>query len=272
MKYASLLLVVLLAGCTAPVRKPDAAPAASASGAEAARAAPAPQGLTASRTAQGVLLSWSAGRDGRVAVWRGEESGEPKVLAVLPAGQSGFLDLSARRDKAYTYGVGDERAPQEKAVLPAQGARARIVPSLVTTCSGLVQGRAFPGNTQNYFTLGRDPHVQYFGYFIVKPYEPGERVVRLVWRDPAGQVFSEYTHSVTPRKAEMPGEPVGNMVITQAIGLKDSLPQNGQVRVPDQPGVYTVETQFDGETAAQTVFFIMQSGSAPSAPGGGAAR
>ena len=193
------------------------------------------------------------------------------MLLVLPAGQSGFLDLGAKRENSYTYGIGDERAIAERVTVPGAGPRGRILPSLVTTCSGLVQGRAFPGNTQNYFQLGRDAHVQYYAYFLVKPFDPSGREVKLVWRDPSGQVFSEYSHGVTPKKADFPDGEIGNVVITQAVGLKDALPQNGQTRVPDQPGLYTVEVFFDGEPAARTVFFLTQPAQSAQ-PGGGVAR
>jgi len=276
MKTAMSILVLVAAGCAAPAKHaasvtPSAAAETTQSAAPRADAPAAPQGLTAWRTSQGVFLSWSASRSGSVAVWRGEEGEEPRMFLNLPSGQAGFLDLGAKREKSYVYGIGSERVAAERVTVPGAGARGRILPSLVTTCSGLVQGRAFPGNTQNYFQIGKDVHVQYFGYFILKPYDPAEREVRLVWRDPDGKIFSEYSHGVTPRKADFPEGTLGHVVITQAIGLKEALPQNGQVRIPDKPGLYTVETFFDGEPAAQTVFFLVQPSQAGQ-PGGGTAR
>ena len=88
---------------------------------DAAREAHAgpPSGLTGWRAPQGIFLSWSAtGGDDRVGVWRGTGPGSLAMLAILPAGQAGFLDLGVTRTQEYAYALGDERRHGPPLVIP----------------------------------------------------------------------------------------------------------------------------------------------------------
>jgi len=222
-----------------------------------------PSGLTGWRTPQGIFLSWSAsgmGAGTRVGVWRGTEPGSLAMLAMLPAGQSGFLDLGSQKNQGYAYALGDDSKPGPAIVIPASG-KTSLFPSLVTTCSGLFKGQ-YPADARNYFRTDKDSHVQFFGWYIVRPLVSESRQVRIVWRDSMGEVFSELAQDVVPQRVDMQKrEPVGRIVVAQAIGLKEAFPQNGQLRVPSEPGLYSIEVTVDGVQVSLTIFFILPSSS-----------
>jgi hypothetical protein len=180
------------------------------------------------------------------------------MLAILPSGQAGFLDLSTQKAQSYVYALGDEQRHGPEIAMPAPRGSVRIVSGLVTTCSGLVPNRAFPADTLNYFYSSRHVHVQYYGYFLLIPFDPTPREAKLVWRGPDKQVFSEYSHSITPRQVDLPEGPVGQILLAQAIGLREALPQNGQQRVPTETGMYTVEAFVDGVPVALTIFYLKE--------------
>ncbi len=211
--------------------------------------------FTVKRTPSGIYLSWSASLTGLVGVWRGTEPGRLSLLTRLPAGQTGFMDLGTKSGLGYSYALGDRREHGAEVRLPAVKP-IRVLAGLVTTCSGLTKGSSFPANTQNYFVASRDPHVQYYGYFLLRPFDPAPRTARLVWRDSAGLIFSEYTGKITPKEVDLPEGKAGQLLLAQAVGLRHSLPQNGQKRVPVEPGIYTVEAFIDNVPVALTVFFI----------------
>lgn len=236
-------------------------------GAVLARDGPAPAGagpdgpgaLTARRTERGVHLVWSDSRGGLAGIWRGTEPGSLHLLAQIPGGHAGFLDLGAAKDQEYWYALGDAKRPGQ-AIRVGPREPARILAGLVTTCSGLTRGKTFPADTQNYFTASRDPHVQYFGYFILTPFDPEPRTARLVWRDPRGEVFSESEIQVTPKEVELPGGKAGQVLLAQPIGLRNVLSQNGQKRVPTEPGLHSIEAAVDGVTVGVSVFWIGREG------------
>jgi len=217
-----------------------------------------PVGLTAWRTGQGVHLSWSAELSGKTVIWKGTEPGKLSVLAILPGGQKGFIDLSAGKEFAYYYGLGDEKAPFADVSLPGPGKGVRILSGLVTTCSGLAPGGVFPANTQNYFSPARDTHVQFYGYYFLRPFDSKEREVRIVWKDPAGEVFCDYSHSVAPKKVDLPGEAVGQILAPLAVGLREVIGRNGQTRIPSASGLYTIETFVDDVSVSVSVFYIRE--------------
>jgi hypothetical protein len=225
-----------------------------------------PSGLTGWRTPQGIFLSWSAsgtGVRGQVGVWRGTEPGSLAMLAQLPSGQAGFLDLGAQKNQGYAYALGDDRKPGPPVLFPAPG-KTSLFPSLVTTCGGLFKGK-YPADARNYFQSAKDSHVQFFGMYLVRPFDSTSRQVKIVWRDPAGEVFSELEQGIVPQRVDMQkGEPAGRIVVAQAVGLRESLPQNGQQRVPVNPGLYSIEVSIDDVPASITIFFVLPSAS----PGG----
>lgn len=228
-------------------------------GATEAGATETPNPLTAARTERGVYLSWSKSLTGLLGVWRGTGPGSLRLLAQIPGGQAGFLDLSAARAREYWYALGDAKRPGRTISLPGR-TPVRVLAGLVTTCSGLTKGRVFPADTQNYFTATRNAHVQYFGYFFLTPFDASPRTARFVWRDPGGEVLSEYEHKITPREVDIPGGKAGQVLFSQAIGLQHALPQNGQKRVPTEPGLYSVEALLDGVSVGITVFWIGKEG------------
>jgi hypothetical protein len=190
-------------------------------------------------------------------VWRGTGPGSLAMLAILPAGQAGFLDLGVTRTQEYAYALGDERRHGPPLVIPGSSGKTELIPSLVTTCSGLFKGK-YPVDARNYFNLSKDGHVEFFGMYLVKPYDSNPRQVRIVWRDAEGEVFSELSQPIVPQKVDLQKrELVGRMVIAQAIGLKDALPQNGQKRTPTQAGLHSIEVFVDEAPVSRTVFFIM---------------
>lgn len=224
--------------------------------------AAAPQGLSAKRTAQGIYLTWSDSLTGVVGIWRGTAPGSLRLLAQVPAGQAGFLDLKAGREETYRYALGGTKE-HGAAIVVGGVAPVKVLAGLVTTCSGLTKGSPYPANTRNYFSPARDVHVQYYGYFLIRPFDGTPRSVRLVWRDPEGDVFSEYEGTVTPRRVDLAEGPAGGVLLAQAIGLKHSLPQNGQKRIPQGEGVCTVEALIDGVPAGLTVFHLGGGRAAP---------
>ena len=237
-----------------------------------ASAADAPTELTGWRTIQGVFLSWSRTPTSVFTIWKGTAPGVLQPVATLPPGQVGFWDTSAVRALAYWYAVGDAKSHGPELILPGSTAPVRLLAGLVTTCSGLTPGGTFPANTQNFFTASRDRHVQFFGYFLMRPFDPTVREARIVWRDPKGEVFSEYSHTITPKKVELPEGATGQILLAQAIGLQESVPQNGQLRVPTEPGVYTIEVFVDDVPASLTIFYMRQEASKPAAPQPGGAE
>jgi hypothetical protein len=231
-----------------------------------AAAADAPRSLTGWRGDRGIFLSWSE-TGGAFTLWRGTESGRLSALLTVPPGQSGFLDLAARRDTRYVYALGDARSHGDAVEFPAAPAGARILAGLVTTCSGLQKGGLFPADTQNWFFPSRNAHVQFYGYYLIRPFGDAPREAKLVWRDPAGAVLSEYTHPITPKRVDLPEGPAGQVLLAQAIGLREALPQNGQRRVPASAGLYTVEAFIDGVPVSVTVWYLRSE-----APAGGTGR
>lgn len=217
-----------------------------------------PVGLTAWRSAQGVHLSWSAQFAGKTVIWRGTEPGKLSVMAILPGGQKGFMDLSAEKGLPYTYGIGDEKAPFAEVALAGLGTGVRVLSGLVTTCSGLAPGGVFPANTQNYFSPARDSHVQFYGYYFLRPFDSAEREVRIVWKDPAGGVFCEYSHVVAPKKVDLAEGAVGQVLVPLAVGLREVIARNGQTGIPSAPGLYTIEVSIDGVPVSVTVFYIRE--------------
>ncbi len=217
-----------------------------------------PLELTAWRTPQGIFLSWSVTPAGEMRILRGTAPGRIETRATLPGGQSGFLDLAAMRTQEYWYVVetGDRRGAPLR--VPGAAAPVRVLTGLVTTCSGLAPGGTFPANTQNYFYRSRNAHVQFYGYYFLRPYDPSPREVKLVWRDPKGEVFSEYSHQLAPRPVQIKGETVGQMLAPQAIGLREVVAQNGQKRLPEEPGMYTVEAFIDDIPVSLTVFYLKE--------------
>jgi len=231
-----------------------------------------PVELTAWRTAQGVFLSWSGSPQGSYEIWKGTASGAVLRMATLPGNQRGFLDLSAVRGQEYFYALGTGGKAGPVLCVPGRAGQVRILPALVTTCSALRPGGNFPANLQNYFQRSRDKDVQFFGYFLMKPFDPTPREMKLVWRDPKGQVFSEYSHSITPRRLELPDGPAGQILAPQAIGLREVVAQNGQLRVPEEPGLYTIELLVDDVPVSLSVFYLLKEeparGDAPASPAG----
>jgi len=220
--------------------------------------ATAPEGLTGWRTPQGIFLTWSGTPAGSFAVWRGTMAGRLAVLATLQPGQAGFMDMGAPGTGAVIYALGTGATPGPGITIGSVAGPVRILSSLVTTCSGLAPGGTFPANTQNYFYPSKHPHVQYFGYFLLQPWDPAPRTARLVWKDPAGAVFSEFSHAITPKRVDLPTGPVGQVLLPQAIGLREVLAQNGQQRLPAGTGLCTVEAFLDDIPVALTVFYLKE--------------
>lgn len=228
--------------------------------------ADAPAPLTGWRGARGIELSW-ADASRAWTIWRGTEPGRLMPMITMPAGQTGFLDFSVARTGRYFYALGDPKAHGDPLEFPGAPGVTRILAGLVTTCSGLQKGGLFPADTQNWFFASRNAHVQYFGYYFLKPFDPGPREAKVVWRDPAGAVFSEYTHSVTPKRVDLADGPAGQILLAQAMGLREALPQNGQKRVPTQPGLYTIETFIENVPVALTVWYLREEGTSPKSGG-----
>ncbi len=229
--------------------------------------AEAPGSLTGWRGDRGIFLSWGDATKS-FTLWRGTEPGRLGVLLTVPPGQSGFLDLAALRTTRYLYALGDRSSHGEVVEIPGMAAgTSRVLAGLVTTCSGLQRGGLFPADTQNWFTGSKNAHVQYFGYYFLKPFDPAPREAKLVWRDPAGAVFSEYTHPITPKRVDLPDGAAGQILLAQAIGLREALPQNGQRLVPTVPGLYTVETFVDGDPVAVTIWYLRPEKGAPRGDG-----
>jgi len=254
---SAVLLAAAMAGCFA--KSATVQPAAPASPAPAAGLGPS--GLTAWRTPQGIYLSWSTTPEGAFEIWRGTFSGGLSLVATLPPGTQGFVDIAAHRTQGYWYALGAGKKPGAALEVPGAPAAAHVLAGLVTTCSGLMPNSLFPANTQNYFFKGRSTHVQYFGYFLLKPYDPSPRDVRLVWKDPHGAVFAEISKSVNPKKLDMPEGPVGQVLLSTPVGLQAVVAQNGQKSVPDEPGTYTVEAFIDDVPVALTVFYLKEEAS-----------
>lgn len=215
-----------------------------------------PGGLTAWRTPQGIFLSWSSSPSGAVEIWRGTETGKLAMLATLPGGQRGFLDLGASRGQEYFYALGSGKRPGAELKVPGGGGPLHVLSGLVTTCSGLAPNSLFPANTQNYFSRSRDTHVQYYGYFLLVPYDGVPRDIRLVWKDPRGAVFSEYSRTINPKRVDMPDGPMGQVLLSMPVGLREAIEQNGQKSVPSEPGMYTVEAFIDDSPVALSVFYL----------------
>jgi len=224
-----------------------------------------PTGLTGWRTPQGIFLTWTETPTGPFAVWRGTAPGSLTILATLQRGQVGFMDMGVRRETPYVYALGTGAAPGTEFRVDGLAAPVRILAALVTTCSGLSPGGTYPADTQNYFYPGKDRHVQFFGYFFLEPWDPAVRTARLVWKDATGAVFSEYSHAITPKRVELAGGTVGQLLLPQAIGLKDTLPQNGQLRIPAGPGMCTVEAFLDDVPIAMSVFYLKEQARAATA-------
>jgi len=228
--------------------------------------AESPVELTAWRTAQGIFLSWSTTPQGISQIWRGTFPGGVVRMATIPGNQQGFLDLSAGRGQEYYYALGSGSQPGPLLHMPGRGGLVRIMAGLVTTCSGLAPGGVFPANNQNVFRKSQNPHVQFYGLYVMKPFDPTVREVRIVWKDPKGQVFSQYSHSITPRRIELPDGPAGQIVAPQAIGLQQVVAQNGQLRLPDEPGMHTVEVFVDDIPVSLAMFYIKEEPAQPKAP------
>jgi len=205
-------------------------------------------------------------------IWKGTAPGALHPVATLPPGQTGFWDTAAARTQSFWYAAGDPKSHGPEFSLAGAAAPAGILAGLVTTCSGLAPGGTFPANTQNFFAASRDRHVQFFGYFIMRPFDPTVREARIVWRDPKGAVFSEFSHTVTPHRVELPEGPTGQLLLAQAIGLREAIPQNGQMRVPLEPGIYTIEVFVDGAPVSLTVFYLRDEATKPAAPPAGGAE
>ncbi|MEK7474927.1 MAG: hypothetical protein AAB152_04745 [Candidatus Coatesbacteria bacterium] len=235
-----------------------------------ASAAEAPTGLTGWRSARGITLSWSQSPAGGFTIWRGTVSGSLRTLASLPPGQGGFWDTSAARLQGYVYALGDSRSHGPELVLAGAPPPVRIMAGQVTTCSGLRRDAVYPADTQAFFTPSRDAFVEYFGYFLMRPFDPTVREARIVWRDPKGGVFAEYSHPITPRRVELPEGPVGQIVLPLSIGLRQVVAQNGQTRVPTEPGTYTVEAFVDDVPVSLTVWYLREEASKKAAPPTGA--
>jgi len=229
-------------------------------------AADPPAALTGWRTAQGIFLSWSSTPPGAWTIWRGTASGALRPLTTLPPGQAGFWDTAVARTKAYAYALGDSRTHGLELEIAGAPPPVRIISGLVTTCSGLTPGMVYPGDSRNIFDPSRDRNVQFFGMFILRPFDPTVREVRIVWRDPKGDIFSQYSHPVTPRPADLPGERVGQLVLPQAIGLREVVSQNGQLRLPQEPGRHTVEVFVDEVPVSLTVFYLGEAASKKAPP------
>jgi hypothetical protein len=222
-----------------------------------ASAATAPPGpLTAWRTPLGIRLDWGSPSPVPVRIWRSSAAGAYTPLATLPPGQAGFVDLSARPESGYRYALGEpgSGAPEVEIPAPPAGGPANVLAGLVTTCRGLAPGGTYPADTRNLFELGKDRVVQYFGYFVLKPWREGVRHGRLVWRAPDGRTLAEYAHSLSPRRLDLPDGPVGQIVLAMAFGLDRPVEQNGQREVPTEPGLYTIEAFLDGGAVGLTFF------------------
>jgi hypothetical protein len=240
---------------------------ASASGsAPPAVSAGNPVSLTGWRTSQGVFLSWSSTPQGVSQIWRGTYPGGVSRMATIPGNQPGFLDLSAVSGQEYYYALGAGSRPGPLLHIPGRGGAVKIMAGLVTTCSGLAPGGVFPANNQNVFLRSQNPHVQFYGLYVMKPFDPGVREVRIVWTDPKGRVFSRYSHSITPRRIELPDGPAGQIVAPQAIGLQQVVAQNGQESVPEEPGMYTVEVFIDDVPASLAIFYLKEEPAQQKAP------
>jgi hypothetical protein len=236
----------------------------------AASAADAPAGLTGWRMARGITLTWSQTPAGGFTIWRGTEPGKLRPLVTLPPGQAGFWDTTAARLQGYVYALGDSRSHGSELDLPGAPPPVRILAGQVTTCSGLRRDAVFPADTQVIFTPSRDAFVEFFGYFLMRPFDPTVREARLVWRDPKGAVFSDYTHQITPRRVELPEGPVGQIVLPLSVGLRQVVAQNGQTRVPTEPGTYTIEAFVDEVSVSLTVWYLREEGPKKAAPPAGA--
>lgn len=226
-----------------------------------------PVELTGWRTPQGIFLSWSSTPQGVSQIWRGTYPGGVARMATIPGNQQGFLDLSAVRGQEYFYALGSGSRPGPLLKLPGRGGSASIMAGLVTTCSGLAPGGVFPANNQNVFQKSKNPHVQFYGLYVMRPYDPGVREVKIVWKDPRGQVFSQYSHSITPRRIELADGPAGQVVAPQAIGLQQIVAQNGQLRLPEEPGMHTVEVSIDDIPVSLAIFYIKEETVQPKVPG-----
>jgi len=187
-------------------------------------------------------------------------------MATIPGNQQGFLDLSAARGQEYFYALGSGSRPGPLLNVPGRGGAFRIMAELVTTCSGLAPGGIYPANNQNVFQKSQNPHVQFYGLYVMKPYDAAVREVRIVWKNPKGVVFSQYSHPVTPRRIELSDGPAGQIVAPQAVGLQQIVTQNGQTSLPDDSGMHTVEVFVDETPVSLSIFYIKEEPAQPKAP------
>ena len=153
----------------------------------------------------------------------------------------------------------------------------------ITTCSGLINN--YPADSTNWFYRGQHNVVQYFAYilFPVKsvsfnmaeryylfenPYkyysgasdfsDSEDYVFENKWVSPSGKIICEkmvkWTKSASDKKVSVNDRQFVPYVFANYAGIKQMYRENGQERLPDEPGLYHIDLYINGVLSAVTFF------------------
>lgn len=173
-------------------------------------------------------------------------------------------------------------------VLAGGASAAQPLVSVLGTCSALT-ANTYPADSVNWFDAGRHSQVVFYAHLLYPvpgpafkgPWHPPrvwpERAPQFVdefyaeahWQDPSGRTVA--LHGLTfPARVktdwlQVNGEDFVPHTLAMAIGTRDLRPDAGQVRLPEQVGLYTVRLRLDGRDSG-LAFFRMLQGKAPAPP------
>lgn len=157
----------------------------------------------------------------------------------------------------------------------------------ITTCSGLMEN-SYPADSINWFYRNQHRAVQYWAYLLFPASGAGAVSVRNKyylfkntyelysgradrpaedndnftfenrWISPGGKLICEkimnWTKSSSDKRVTIDGKQYVAYTFANFIGINQTFPENGQLAIPTEQGLYHIELYVNGELASETFF------------------
>jgi hypothetical protein len=132
-----------------------------------------------------------------------------------------------------------------------------VLASILTTCTKMVSG--YPGDSVNYFYLGKNEQVFYYAYFLIKP-TSRIHTATVECFSPSNTRIAKYDQdfrvSFTDRLLTVQNDTYQWFMLTMDLGVDKVNSQFGQTALLHDLGLYTLRLSVDGQLVGVSFFYI----------------